>query len=215
MRNKRGPALLAIVALALTVSIAACGEDDASTGGGSVASPDISGNDVDRAFAQAMIPHHRSAVDMAEVAKEQSNRAKIQQLADDIIASQTAEIEQLTALDQQLADAGVDAGDLGVAEHEMGMDDDASMLEDAKPFDREFIDMMIPHHQGAIRMARVELEKGENPDLKESAEEIIDAQAKEIDEMNTWRVEWFGEISPAGGVPAEDEEPDSGGGHGM
>jgi uncharacterized protein (DUF305 family) len=96
------------------------------------------------------------------------------------------------------------------------MDDDASMLEDAKPFDREFIDMMIPHHQGAIRMARVELEKGENRELKELAESIIDAQAKEIDEMNTWRVEWFGAVSPAGGVPAEEDGGDErSGGHGM
>jgi hypothetical protein len=65
-------------------------------------------------------------------------------------------------------------------------------------------------------MARVELEKGENRELKELAESIIDAQAKEIDEMNTWRVEWFGAVSPAGGVPAEEDGGDErSGGHGM
>ena len=208
MRSKRGPALLALVVLTLSVLVAACGEDD--TSGGSAES--ATGNGVDRAFATAMIPHHRSAVDMAKVAQERSNRTEIQELADDIVTAQNAEIDQLTALNQHLEDAGVEAAELGVAEHETGMNDDPSMLEAAKPFDREFIDMMIPHHQGAIRMARVELDKGENAELKQLAEAIVDAQAKEIDEMNTWRVEWFGRMSPAGGVPA-----DGGGGgeHGM
>lgn len=209
MTTKRGLTLLALAALVLGVLVAACGEDDNDSG---ATAP---GNGVDRAFASDMIPHHRSAVEMAEVAKQRSSREEIQRLADAIITTQNAEIEQLTAVDQTLQDAGISAGDLGVAEHEMGMDDDASMLEHAKPFDREFIDMMIAHHQGAIRMARAEQARGRNGELHDLATAIVDAQAKEIDDMNTWRVEWFGEVSPAGGVPAEDSQEDDGGGHGM
>jgi uncharacterized protein (DUF305 family) len=78
---------------------------------------------------------------MAEIAKERSRRSEIMQLADEITNAQNAEIAKLTAVERRLKDAGVDAGDLGVAEHEMGMGDDASMLEDAKPLDREFINM--------------------------------------------------------------------------
>jgi uncharacterized protein (DUF305 family) len=204
--------LPAIAALALGIFVAACGQDDRRSGGSSSSSESAPGNGVDRAFATAMIPHHRSAVEMAEIAKERSRRSEIKQLADEIANAQNAEIAKLTALERRLKDAGVEVGDLGVAEHGMGMGDDASMLEDAKPLDREFIDMMIPHHQGAIRMARAELEKGQNRELKALAEAIVDAQAQEIDEMNTWRVEWFGAMSPAGGVPAAD---DHGGGHGM
>jgi uncharacterized protein (DUF305 family) len=215
MSTKRGLTLLAVAALAFGMLVAACGDDDTGSGGGSSSTESASGNGVDRAFATAMIPHHRSAVEMAEIAKERSKRSEIKQLADAIVTTQNAEIEQLTALDQHLQDAGVEAGDLGVAEHEMGMDDDASMLEDAKPFDRDFIDMMIPHHQGAIRMARAELEMGQNRELKELAEAIVDAQAKEIDEMNTLRVEWFGAMSPAGGVPAEEDSGGHSGGQGM
>ena len=212
MTTTRRLTLLAIAAIGLGMLVAACGEDDTGSGGGSSSSESAPGNDVDRAFATAMVPHHRSAVDMAEIAKERSRRDEIKQLADAIVTTQNAEIEKLTALDQQLKDAGVEAGDLGVAEHEMGMGEDASMLEKAKPFDREFIDMMISHHQGAIRMARAELEKGQNRELKDLAEAVVDAQTREIEEMNTWRVEWFGAMSPAGGVPAAD---DQGGGHGM
>jgi uncharacterized protein (DUF305 family) len=198
--------LLTMAGVGLALFAAACGEDETGSSGGTP------GNGVDRAFAAAMTPHHCSAVEMAEIAREHSQHSEIKRLADTIVATQNAEIEKLTALDRQLKNAGVEAGDLGVADHEMGMGEDASMLARAKPFDREFIDMMIPHHQGAIRMARAHLADGDNRELKDLAEAIVDAQAKEIDQMNTWRVEWFGAVSPAGGVPAEE---DHGARHGM
>jgi uncharacterized protein (DUF305 family) len=202
--------LLLLLGLALGAGVAGCGEDYSSSGTGRDESV---GNGIDRAFATTMIPHHRSAVEMATIAQRQSERDRIKELAASIVATQTDEIERLGAVDQHLQDAGVPVGQIGVAEHEMGMDDDADMLEDAKPFDREFIDMMIAHHQGAIRMAHAQLENGENAELTELAQAIVDAQAKEIDQMNTWRVDWFGGVSPAGGVP--DEEDGGHSGHGM
>jgi uncharacterized protein (DUF305 family) len=95
----------------------------------------------------------------------------------------------------------------------MGTDMHAGMLRDAKPFDREFIDMMVPHHQGAIRMAWVELARGQDADAQKIAQAIIDGQAKEIDELNAWRTDWYGSPSKAGGVPAEDEAMSEDGGH--
>ena len=160
MSTKTALMPLALLGLTLGMLVAGCGEDDTDAGGTSSSSQSASGNGADRAFAGSMIPHHRSAVEMAEVAKEQSDRDEIAELADAIISPQTAEIEQLTAVGQRLEDAGVETGDLGVAEHEMGMDNDTSMLAGAEPFDREFSDMMIAHHQGAIRMARAVHERG-------------------------------------------------------
>jgi uncharacterized protein (DUF305 family) len=197
---------LALIALLLAIGIAACGEDETATSSG-----DTAGNGIDRAFAAEMIPHHRSAVEMAELAQQRSRRSEIKQLAEAIISTQNAEIEQLQRLDQRLEKAGVEPGDLGMAAHEMGTDMDADVLRDADPFDREFIDAMIPHHQGAIRMARMELEQGENPELKRLAEAVVDAQSREIDEMNEWRVAWFGGLSPAGGVPREEQHSGHGG----
>ena len=53
--------------------------------------------------------------------------------------------------------------------------------------DRDFVMMMLPHHQGAIDMAKIELEYGKDPMLKKMAGEIITAQQKEIDAMKAWQ----------------------------
>jgi uncharacterized protein (DUF305 family) len=53
--------------------------------------------------------------------------------------------------------------------------------------DKDFVMMMIPHHQGAIDMAEVELKYGKDPELKKMAKEIIADQKKEIGEMKKWQ----------------------------
>jgi uncharacterized protein (DUF305 family) len=179
------------------LAFAACGDEEESGSG-------VAGGGIDRAFVSEMIPHHEAAVEMAKMAQGRAQHPEIERLAAAIIRTQNAEIQRLKGLGARLEQAGVEEGDLGIPEDEMGMSHDSTMLETAKPFDREFIDMMIPHHQGAIRMARVELAEGENPEVKRLAQAIMDAQTKEIDEMNMWRVDWYGGLSPAGGVPAEE-----------
>ena len=53
--------------------------------------------------------------------------------------------------------------------------------------DKDFVMMMIPHHQGAIDMAQLELKYGKDPELKALAESIIRAQDKEIAQMKAWQ----------------------------
>ncbi|WRH66034.1 MAG: DUF305 domain-containing protein [Planktothrix sp. GU0601_MAG3] len=69
------------------------------------------------------------------------------------------------------------------------------MMMDLGPADAEydlrFIDGMIPHHQGAIKMAEQVIQKSNNPELKKLAEEIIKAQKKEISQMQEWRKTWY------------------------
>ena len=55
--------------------------------------------------------------------------------------------------------------------------------------DKDFAMMMIPHHQGAIDMAEVELKYGKDPVMKKMAQEIIDAQKKEIEQFQKWQGE--------------------------
>jgi uncharacterized protein (DUF305 family) len=189
-------AAVAVAAVAVVVVLIAGGDDEAEA------------TETDGAFIAEMVPHHESAIEMAEIALDQAQHPEIRQLAQRIVGSQSAEIDSLESIHEDLFGEPVSAADhgtLGLSEAEMGMHGEEHMLAEARPFDREFIDMMIPHHQGAIRMARIELAEGEDADLKSIAEAIIDAQSREIEEMNSWRKDWYGSPSPAGGVPPEEE----------
>ncbi len=75
----------------------------------------------------------------------------------------------------------------------MGMMMNPQQLAHSKPFDRAFIDAMIPHHQSAIEMAQVASNKSKNPKIKELAENIVSAQKREIEQMKQWRREWYPE----------------------
>jgi uncharacterized protein (DUF305 family) len=52
--------------------------------------------------------------------------------------------------------------------------------------DADFVRNMLPHHQGAVDMAKVELEHGRDPELRRLAQAIVDAQEKEIRFMRDW-----------------------------
>ncbi|MCE9643973.1 DUF305 domain-containing protein [Candidatus Parcubacteria bacterium] len=66
--------------------------------------------------------------------------------------------------------------------------------------DQHFITQMIPHHEGAIEMAKVALERSKRPEMLSLAKGIIEAQEKEIVDMSTWHQAWFGSAPSDGGM---------------
>lgn len=197
-------ALLSVVALAGFTS--ACGDDDEGANAGAPAAQTAGdkANSADRAFVAGMVPHHQSAVDMAQVALERGQSSFVKELAQDIVDSQMKELDAMQAADDRLAGAGIEAGK-AEGEHGMGEEvDPAQKLKDADPFDAAFIKEMLPHHTSALPMARAELDKGGDPELRKLAQGIIDEQTREIAEMEKFAKEELGS------APADEEH---GGGH--
>ncbi len=78
-----------------------------------------------------------------------------------------------------------------------GSDDSASSetvtAEGGAPFDRAFIDAMVPHHEAAIAMAKAAKRAGlSQSELLRIADSIAITQRDEIDEMRAWRQQWYG-----------------------
>lgn len=70
--------------------------------------------------------------------------------------------------------------------------------QDSDVIDAHFIEQMIPHHEDAITMSEVALEKATRPEVKDLATSIISSQSKEITQMKSWYKEWFGRELPTG-----------------
>ena len=195
-------AIAALAAIAVAVVVVASGGDDTAS---------ASGNAADAAFITDMTAHHQGAIAMARIARQRAEHREIRQLADDIVAAQQGEISVMGTIRRDMRGMGEHGnGHMGMSDAEMGMNMDPSMLGDAEPFDRAFIDMMVPHHEGAVAMADQLLKRGEQPALRAMARDIIDAQAKEIAQMRGWRNAWYGSArSPAD--PMADHDMPGGG----
>jgi uncharacterized protein (DUF305 family) len=183
MRKTLTAALLAASLLTLT----ACGNDDETDAG-------ANHNDADVTFAQQMIPHHRQAIEMAELAETRASSAEVKNLAADIKGAQDPEIDTMTGWLESWGE-DVPGGEMSGMDHgDMSMDDMPGMMSEEEmadleaasgaDFDQMFLAMMIEHHEGAIDMAKSEQEDGEYADAIALAEDIEEAQTAEIATMN-------------------------------
>jgi uncharacterized protein (DUF305 family) len=148
----------------------------------------------DKAFINAMVPHHQGAIEMARVALENAEHEEIQEVSRNIVSTQQSEIEELKSIKQEEFGTSNVSMEMSMEQmRDMGMMMDPQSLADENPFDEAFIDAMIPHHQSAIGMAGVANEKSKNPRIKELAQNITSAQKREIEQMRGWRREWYPE----------------------
>jgi uncharacterized protein (DUF305 family) len=140
----------------------------------------------DQAFIDAMVPHHREAIEMAQAAQARGlTQSDLEKIANDIIRSQQREIDQMLGWREQWFGSRtlgpVLPEVLGVPESELGMEHgSADEVAGAVDVDAKFAEMMIPHHEGAIAMAEATKERAQHQEVKDLAEAIIAAQEREI-----------------------------------
>lgn len=167
---------------------AACSSDDDSTITGATGDETVAEhNDADVTFAQEMIPHHRQAVEMAQLATDRAQDPRVLDLASRIEGAQDPEITQMSGWledwDEDVPEAGGHEGMTGMTGMMSAEDMDELEAASGAAFDEMFLTMMIEHHRGAVEMATTELDDGQFPEALELAQTIIDAQNAEITEM--------------------------------
>jgi uncharacterized protein (DUF305 family) len=158
--------------------------------------PNAASAPFDLQFIDTMTHHHEGAVRMAEMVLQKSNDEELKKFAQKIIDDQRQENAQMKGWRENWY-----AGKPMARNMEMpGMMDSMKMMSGnqmkmmetmtGKDFDLHFLDMMIPHHEGAVKMAKDASQKAEHAEIKTLAGEIIKEQEAEIKKMRDWKAKW-------------------------
>ena len=159
-------------------------------------SPNAASQPYDLQFIDTMTNHHQGAIEMAEMALKKSNNAELRAFAQKIIDDQKKEIAQMKEWREKWYAGKPEAVNMqmpGMMDSmKMMAGDEMKKMEAAsgKDFDVHFLDMMTPHHAGAVTMAMEALARAEHPEIKTLANQVIKEQEAEIKEMADWKSKW-------------------------
>jgi uncharacterized protein (DUF305 family) len=155
----------------------------------------------DLRFIDAMIPHHQGAILMAKEAMLKSTRPEVKKLAEAIIQAQSKEIAQLQQWRKVWYPKASEQAVMWHAqanhtmpmtqEYKQAMMMDVSLGDTNPEFDLRFINAMVPHHDGALVMAKDAQNKSKRVEIQNLAKNILNSQQTEIDEMKQWRKTWY------------------------
>ncbi len=173
--------------------------------------------ELDQLYIDMMIPHHASIVAMAQAALTRLEDERLVEIAERIVATQSAEIEELRGY---RTDFYGGAEPMPMDDHSMGMmaeampgmtgdmDEMAAQMDPraqvaaicaAGDADLAFIDLTIPHHESAIAASEAAVERATHDEIRAFAERVIADQRREIDELRAIRAELAGTASPEAG----------------
>jgi uncharacterized protein (DUF305 family) len=176
---------LVAVLIAVVVALVVADDDDMDGRMGPGMMVAGAGATSEAGYLAEMVAHHREAVTAArELAR--SDRPEMRRLGEDVVRTQTAQIEQMTAwLDDWYPDQSLDVG------YEPMMRDLTDLSGDR--LDRTFLVDMVPHHMAAVMMSQHLVVRGsEHDEVADLAREIRDEQRAEIFVMRRWLADWFG-----------------------
>jgi uncharacterized protein (DUF305 family) len=181
---------LYVVLAAMAFGVPACGggEDENARGERTSSTASVP---FDRAFIDAMVPHHQVAIEMAREAKRAGlSQPDLLAIVRNIIATQRAEISQMIGWRKQWYGPGPRESEdralavLRLSAEEGGMAQHGGDFSDTEDVDHAFALMMIAHHRGAIEMARLARERAAHQEIRDLAVAIIAAQNLEIEAMH-------------------------------
>lgn len=157
----------------------------------------LEGAPFEQAFLSMMIPHHRTAIDMARKVLARTQDPQIRGWANAIIRDQEREISQMKGLLGVLGGTNLAAqrtmtqamanmtqtpgpGNMTQSQGASGM---MQTLQTPASLERDFLQAMVSHHLQAVEMATMALQKAQNPVIVKLASDIVRAQAQEVYEM--------------------------------
>ena len=158
--------------------------------------PNAAAAPYDLQFIDSMTHHHQGAIAMSKLGLTKSQNDELKKFTQKIIDDQQSEIAQMKDWREKWF-----SGKSAALNMEMpGMTDSMKMMaaggmrnleaKAGKDFDLLFLEMMIPHHAGAVTMANEALHKSGHPEIKTLSGNIIKAQEAEIKMMNDWKAKW-------------------------
>ena len=171
--------------------------------------------ELDQMYIDMMIPHHRGIIALAQAALPRLEDARLQEIAQLIVDTQSAEIEELRGYREELyggadpmpMDEGMMAamdqmmpGISGTLEEMAFQMDPAAQVAAicaAENTDLTFTEMTIAHHQMAIEASEPVAADATHEEIREFAQRVIEDQQREIDELETIQQEFSGEATPA------------------
>lgn len=181
-----------IVSTVLAAAVLACGgrEESHSTHQTATTTTTPSASvPYDLMFLDTMTKHHQGAVDMARVAAGRIQHPELRKLVMQIPVDQEREIKQMKAWRDQWYPGSPSAENTQMPGMKQSHMDTSHMqsMPPGKEYDAMFIDMMIPHHEGAVTMSQEALAEAAHEEVRTLAGAIIDAQTREIRQMKAWR----------------------------
>jgi uncharacterized protein (DUF305 family) len=182
-------------AVVAAIAFAGCSTEDSMSGmrhgsssrtASSSATPVGEFNEADVMFAQTMVPHHEQAVDMSDMVLSKSNiNPDVEALAKQIKAAQQPEIDMMNVWLETWGRIQMPEGSHHSSSDGMMTEEQMQQLDEANSADgqRLFLEGMIRHHQGAIKMAQAEIASGKNSDPIALARNISESQQAEVGTM--------------------------------
>ncbi|MFC4987350.1 DUF305 domain-containing protein [Saliphagus infecundisoli] len=158
-------------------------------------------NLADVSYLQLLAYHHRSAIQIGEMAL---NRAEHQELRNFLEQSINNQIEGLEKIKSILSDAGIDPGcvlDIDLEDVRVlitGIPGEPKPNERAylktlegEEFDLRFLEIFPYHHRGAVQLSKVVLREGRSAEVEQLAQNTIETQIEGITQMYQWYINWI------------------------